>query len=252
MLLAKVLGEKIAPTLRSQVLIIAVGGISIVFLALSQLILNENRDISDRLYETAIVALVVVASVVPGNRLRNMMNAPSKELRLWMVLSLCWMALYIFANYSKFDDPPLVFVGYLLGLPIFAFLLIVPAGRQSLPGVGLSWLWNRKGLPRIAVLSSGVWLVGWFSIGRLLYNEAVSRAYWHCKLSPLVNQLAKENRVYWMADQECASWFQTLAATFDEPAGFGAFAVIGVTVVAIPWIIGTLIFIVSRWIKQGS
>lgn len=144
------------------------------------------------------------------------MDFKSKTFRIWVVLSLCWLALYaalcwlwlvLFALDIYFGlflillyaDPAPVVAGYILGPPIIIILLIFAVERL-------------KGWLRIAIISSGVWLIGWFTIGRMIYHYAMG-----------------------IADAD----------------NLAAVAILGVTVVAVPWIVGSLIFVVSKWIKQG-
>ena len=153
------------------------------------------------------------------------MDFKSKTFRLWLVLSLCWLVLYtalcwmwlvlddhpdiyvvVFLMLFNVDPAPVV-AGYILGPPIIIILLIFAVERL-------------KGWLRIAIISSGVWLIGWFTIGRMIYLYAMGIAD---------------------AARDIADGADHLAAV----------AILGVTVVAVPWIVGALIFVVSKWIKQG-
>ena len=130
------------------------------------------------------------------------MDFKSKTFRIWVVLSLCWLALYAALCWLwlvLYADPAPVVAGYILGPPIIIILLIFAVERL-------------KGWLRIAIISSGVWLIGWFTIGRMIYHYAMG-----------------------IADAD----------------NLAAVAILGVTVVAVPWIVGSLIFVVSKWIKQG-
>ena len=127
------------------------------------------------------------------------MDFKSKTFRIWLVLWLCWLVLYAVVFLILLDDPAPVVAGYILGPPIIIILLIFAVERL-------------KGWLRIAIISSGVWLIGWFTIGRMIYHYAMG-----------------------IADAD----------------NLAAVAILGVTVVAVPWIVGSLIFVVSKWIKQG-
>lgn len=128
------------------------------------------------------------------------MDFKSKTFRIWLVLSLCWLVLYAVVFLILLDDPAPVVAGYILGPPIIIILLIFAVERL-------------KGWLRIAIISSGVWLIGWFTIGRMIYHYAMGLAVEDCALAPAINALAKIRGLD--VRGTCPAWAELLRDVFE-------------------------------------